>query len=253
MKFHILSDLHIEFGKFQPPSVDADAVILAGDIAPGTESVEWAKSAFPAIPVFLVLGNHEYYNERPWDETLTKIREAAEGSNVRVLENDCAVIGNVRIIGATLWTDFNLEGNAPLSMVMAARAMSDYLQIKNERGFLLRPTDVLRKHEDSLDYIRSTLALPFEGKTVVVSHHAPTARSIAEKYKSRKSALNACYASELRSLFRNPGTAPDLYVHGHTHDSFDYLLEGTRLVCNPRGYAGLDKNPAFDSRKVVEI
>ena len=31
------------------------------------------------------------------------------------------------------------------------------------------------------------------------------------------------------------GSRAQLWIHGHTHDSFDYVVNGTRVVCNPRG------------------
>ena len=44
-----------------------------------------------------------------------------------------------------------------------------------------------------------------------------------------------------------------LWVHGHFHDSFDYDVYGTRVVCNPRGYSPDALNPGFDSDLVIEV
>lgn len=61
MKAHILNDLHIEFGDFEPPATDADVVVLAGDIGVGMGGLHWAQDRFPDRPVVYVPGNHEFY------------------------------------------------------------------------------------------------------------------------------------------------------------------------------------------------
>jgi hypothetical protein len=65
--------------------------------------------------------------------------------------------------------------------------------------------------------------------------------------------LNACFVSRAEHLLG--ADRVQLWVHGHTHDSFDYTLNGTRVVCNPRGYArgGVNENPFFDPNLVVEV
>lgn len=90
---------------------------------------------------------------------------------------------------------------------------------------------------------------PFEGKTVVVTHHLPSMRSVAERY--RHELLSACFASNLDHLLGYSA----LWVHGHTHDSFDYAAHGTRVICNPRGYcrAGQPENRQFNPALVVEV
>ena len=67
------------------------------------------------------------------------------------------------------------------------------------------------------------------------------------------SLLNACFVSDASRLLRADRVS--LWIHGHTHDSFDHLVNGTRVVCNPRGYArgGVNENPAFDASFIVEV
>lgn len=112
MRFLILSDLHLEWRtSYQvPQGVAYDAVVLAGDIyEPGRKAVEWAArdDVFGGRPVVLVPGNHEYYSTE-MDTELHRMRTAAKGTNVQVLSRDAAIVGDVRILGATLWTDFAL-------------------------------------------------------------------------------------------------------------------------------------------------
>lgn len=100
MKLHILSDLHLEFAGFQPQPTDADVVILAGDTYPGDRGVQWAATNFPDMPVLYLLGNHEYYGYA-LPKLITDLNEAAQGTNVHILENDTIVFGDVEFWGCT--------------------------------------------------------------------------------------------------------------------------------------------------------
>src|ERR1700752_2288598 len=110
MRVHILSDLHLEFAPFQPNNVDADVVVLAGDVHTGRNGIEWALKAFPDRPVIYVLGNHEFYGQK-LQKLIKELQELADGTNIRLLENEQCSIGEVVFLGATLWTDFGLNGN----------------------------------------------------------------------------------------------------------------------------------------------
>jgi hypothetical protein len=85
----------------------------------------------------------------------------------------------------------------------------------------------------------------------VVTHHAPSPASIHPRFAA--SPLNACFVSNAEHLL--DGDRVRLWIHGHTHDSFDYVVNGTRVVCNPRGYAknGVNENPRFDAEFVVDV
>jgi predicted phosphodiesterase len=212
MNIQLLSDLHVEFDGFAPEKTDADMVVLAGDIHVDGETMQWALESFDK-PVILVLGNHDYYQAS---------------------------------LAATLWTDYRLTGNEPLARLDAGRIMSDFECIKDERGGWIDPQRIAQEHAASRSWLTNTLKEAYDGKTVVVTHHAPSELSIHEKYVENTGHTNAAYASRLDALM---GPGVDLWVHGHTHHSFDYDLYGTRVVCNPRGYSpnGLNKdfNPAL--------
>jgi hypothetical protein len=291
-KIHILSDLHNEIsstavnGKDFPYDMpkDTDVLVLAGDIDTGTRGIDYAKSisAFHNIPVVYVCGNHEYYNvlstghvnnynPNTVETTDLSILLGSEQSNVWPLFNSSVIIGDVRFIGATLWTDF---GNKDVEIVRtASEYMNDYVAcfVEDVEGHkFLTPHYVLEKHEESVEFITQELNKPFNGKTVVVTHHAPSFKSIADEFKYFKPTsnpskashqkivqrLNSCYYSDLDHLVKKSA----LWVHGHTHKSFDYSLneDGTgRVVCNPRGYS-LDghlkgDNPQFDPMFTVDI
>jgi predicted phosphodiesterase len=247
MKLHILSDIHLEFARFDPPATDADVVVLAGDIGIGAHAVEWAAVTFPQ-PVVLVPGNHEYYGGH-LKNTLTRMKRTAEGTQVRVLDGEAVVLGGVRFLAATLWTDFQLTRNPLLAQHEAQARMTDYRRIRTAAYRRLRPPDTRAAHVAARRFLEQALAQPFDGRTVVVTHHAPSDRSVSRRFRS-DAHLNAAYASDLEGLM---GREVALWVHGHTHDSLDYQVGETRVVCNPRGYIPSEPNPAFDAGLLVEV
>jgi predicted phosphodiesterase len=253
MKLHILSDLHLEFSSFTPPATDADVVVLAGDIWKGSAGIDWARETFPDKWILYIAGNHEFYG-RPRLETLAKLRIAARECGVHFLDDAAVVIDGVRFLGATLWTDFRLFGDEakPMAMAEGQRGLNDFRVIYDGRSGTFSPSDSIRLHEKSLAWLKAQLEEPFDGKTVVVTHHLPSQRSVAERFKG--SVLSACFASNLDYLMGNPPV--NLWIHGHTHDSFDYEVLGTRVLCNPRGYVTYQRtveNFDFDPGLVAEV
>ena len=253
MKINVLSDLHLSTGTLEPPRNDADMVILAGDISRPEPAIEWARRLDK--PVLYVPGNHEFYGGS-LRGTVDRLKALAQGTNVQVLDDDEALISGVRFLGSTLWSDFLLFGDAQgrdAAVDAALRSMNDYRRIylDEARQQLFTPLDcasLFARHSQWLDRM---LARPWAGPTVVVTHHAPSPRSIAPRFEA--SPLNACFASNAEHLLEGRGIA--LWVHGHMHDSFDYLLHGTRVVCNPRGYVvrGVGENARFDPDFMVDV
>ena len=84
---------------------------------------------------------------------------------------------------------------------------------------------------------------------VVITHHAPSKQSI--EARQRESVLSAAYASNLDEFIET--YQPDLWVHGHMHNSSDYKHGKTRVMCNPRGYEGYRPNSLFNPSLVVEV
>ena len=251
MKMRILSDLHLEFQDWNPPDVEADLIVLAGDIHSGARGVEWARRQFPVMPILYVPGNHEFYG-RDIQETLSDLQKAGRRFRVDVLHGRGVVIGGVRFLGATLWTDFALHGtDAPSlrrAMNDARRGMSDFSMIRHGAHGLFRPEHARAAHIEQTSWIREQLAGEFAGPTILVSHHLPHPRSIHSKY--RGSSLNPSFASDLSPLLGPPIA---VWIHGHTHDSCDYIEQGTRVVCNPRGYGPFELNAAFDPILTIEV
>ena len=250
MRLWILSDLHLEYADLRSPLAipEADVCVVAGDLcrAPAN-GVHWlARHIAPAMPCIYVAGNHEFYKGAV-REGIEDGRKAAEQfPGVHVMENDTVTIGGVRFIGCTLWTDYRIEGHQQLAMIHARERMNDHRQIALQtnpwRRFL--PTDAYRLHQDSRRFIEASLAAA-DGPTVVVTHHLPLAASIPARFKG--DLINAAYASDLSGIIEEG--RPALWIHGHTHDSCDYVLGNTRVVSNPRGYD--DENELFDPALVV--
>jgi Icc-related predicted phosphoesterase len=249
VRLHLLSDLHLEFAPFTPPSVDADVVILSGDLSPGTRGLDWAAEHWPDRPVVLVPGNHEYYGHTypALDRKLAE-RASALGPMLHVLTDRSVVIAGVRVLGATLWTDFALFGEPAVSMAAARTQLSDFTRIRVEPGYgKARPEHTIAWHQRSLRWLRAALQAPHDGPTVVVTHHAPSRRSLNPLYADP---VAAAYASHLDALVEASGAA--LWVHGHTHHCVDYRVGGTRVVSNQRGYPGESVN-GFDPGLVLDV
>lgn len=225
------------------------------------------------------MGNHEFYGQRPMEYLWRKACEKVEGTHVHLLENDVIVLDDprnigqrVRFIGATLWTDFTLLGGDHQSgcVETAAKNITDYHAIyitrrgrgladlgysTRHQGDHLTPRKTLSLHHESRDFLEQELArVPHPlgivdawEKTVVVTHHAPSAISLT--YHQAVGALDACYASNLENLIKQA----DLWVHGHTHVKVDYCIGGGRVVSNPRGYAKDGVVKDFDPTLVVEV
>jgi predicted phosphodiesterase len=244
MRIRVLSDLHLEFKDWSPPEADADVVVLAGDIHVGAKGIEWARRSFPSIPIVYVPGNHEFYGEHIHEMTQELVMEGRR-LGVDVLDGRSTVISGVRFLGATLWTDFALGGTdsgaIDRAMADAQYGMYDFQVIGCGDNRKFRPTDAREIHLAQVQWLRSQLADESVGTTVVVTHHLPHRRSIHPKYEA--SDLNPSFASDLSNLM---GPPVSLWIHGHTHESFDYVVNSTRIVCNPRGYAPMELNEAFD-------
>lgn len=246
VKLHVLSDLHLGVAGLDIARSAAHAVVLAGDIARPGAAVEWARRL--AKPVLYVPGNHEFYGGS-LAGTVEELKRLCAGSRISVLDNDAAVLDGVRFLGSTLWTDFMLFGDGEqrsTAMREGARFMRDFERIES-----FTPAQSAQLFARNAAWLARKLAERHAGPTVVVTHHAPSPRSIHPRFVG--SPLNACFVSDAEHLV--DGRRCALWIHGHTHDSFDYRLNGTRVLCNPRGYAkhGVNENERFDPGLVVEV
>ncbi len=253
MRLWVVSDLHIEFRRKAglPPPVPpaaADVLVLAGDIDVGTEGLTWAKETLRDRPVVYVHGNHEYYRH-DWYRLVDRARDYTEGSHVRFLENAACEIDGVRFVGATLWTDFHLFGDEREGEAIAAcrTVLYDFRKIDG-----LTPDMWKLRHAQSRAFLEDELVGRDNTRTVVVTHHLPSWKSVSQRYAN--DVTSAGFATDLAALIGE--TQPALWIHGHAHDSFDYNIGRTRVVCNPAGYPMPDgrlENAAFRPGLLVDL
>lgn len=251
MKINILSDLHLGFDTMDSPVNDADLVVLAGDIARPRQAIAWALRL--EKPALYVPGNHEFYGGS-LDGTLQELRELSEGTQVQILDRSELVIDGVRFLGAMLWTDFGLfPGRESEAKAEARRLVRDFsrIRVRADGETIFTPDDAVALFVRDHAWLQERLAAPFDGPTVVITHHAPTRQSVHPRFA--ESLLSACFVSDAPELM--DGQRVQLWIHGHTHDSFDYECRGTRVVCNPRGYAraGVTENQVFDPDFIVDV
>lgn len=248
MKIQVISDLHQEFGHTDLSFDNADVVVLAGDVNLGTKGVDWIKTKIPDKPVLYVLGNHEYY-KGSYPKTLNKIKEAANGSNVIVLEDDFADIGGIRFHGTTLWTDFSIFGDPMQYGMICQSVMNDYKKIKRDPSYSkMRTIDIFKIHQLSKMWLKESLGNSKELKNIVITHHAPSIRSVPEHFKSDP--VTSAYASDLEDFIVEH--QPLYWIHGHIHTPCRYTIGKTEIICNPHGYID-EKYNGYDKELIIEI
>jgi Icc-related predicted phosphoesterase len=255
MKLQIFSDLHLDVYPIKLITIvpGVDLVIVAGDTCEGVlRAFEHLRRIVPMdIPIAMVLGNHEYYRRFIPDE-LALARSHAAAFNIHMLENDTVELAGVRFVGATLWTDYRAFGEANQAAVMNACAsgMNDHRLIgwQKQPWLRFRPQEAALLHHQSKTYLEGVLATPFEGPTtVVISHTAVHWQSVHPRFQSDP--VTGAFVSDQSALIE--AYQPTLWVHGHVHNSSDYLVGNTKILCNPHGYG--TENPNFDGALVVEV
>ncbi|NII82731.1 metallophosphoesterase [Pedobacter riviphilus] len=248
MKAKIISDLHQEFGISDLDFSNADIVILAGDTNLGTSGIEWVKKNISDKPVIYLLGNHEYY-KGSYPKTLNQILEASLNSNITVLENKRFEFENIRFHGATLWTDFSLFGSPVEYGIICQGQMNDYRQIRKAPSFSkLRSIDTYKIHQASKLWLEESLEESIGYKNVVITHHAPSIKSIPDLYKNDP--ISSAYASNLEDIIIK--YQPDYWIHGHIHTPVRYKIGKTEIICNPHGYLSEQYN-GYDKDLIIEI
>ena len=266
MRLHILSDLHLEHSNFEMPPVGSDVLVLAGDIlTPGHRALGWAaqEAVHRGRAVVQVAGNHEFYGATLQAERAL-MREAASTHGIHLLDRTAVVLGGVRFLGCILWTDYRvpiidmtgrgMRVDPAQGMAACAAILTDYRAIKWKKGAdsrLLTPENLLSEHQADRQWLEQQLAAPFDGPTVVVTHHAPHSLSVAPRFASDWATCG--FASALSDSFFE---VPVLWIHGYTHTTFDYRVGNCRVVCNPRGYklwGGDFEVDDFDPALVIEV
>lgn len=240
MKLLIYSDLHLEFGYgWQiPPEADGDVLVLAGDICNLGNTTplctlldRWTK------PVVYVLGNHEFYTQKPMDQEIVKLQAwlAHHLPNVRLLIDEPCMIDGVNFFGGTMWTDF--MGANTMAMSYARHNMNDYRLIVTPSGHRLRPEHTVAWHEEFKQKLEKWFEGYRPGPCIVVTHTAPIA---ARDTIYRTSPLSPAFVSgDMQGVIEN-NRFINLWIYGHTHECDDQRVGDTRVVSNQHGYIRRD-------------
>lgn len=239
MRVLVTADLHLDlwrqdpFTAILPVFPTLDALIIAGDLA-NDPLRNWPQALarigrlIDPAKVFIVPGNHDYYNFRfDGDEVLQGL---VDDAGMTFAQKRTLQFGGIRFLCATLWTDFCLIGDQPAAMALARRAMNDYrLILRNEDKGPMRPEDTLAVHHDHLAWLTAEVEEPFVGRTVIVTHHGPS-RSATGPVDG----LTPAFSSDLDGwILRH---RPDLWLFGHTHRHLASQVGQTPVVNVSLGY-----------------
>ena len=299
MKLQLLSDLHLESQPdFAPrPAPEADFLVLAGDIGSYQNGSQLQDADFGLarfsplhgwpVPVYFVPGNHEY-DSLDFDAGHARLRETCARLGITWLDRQVLTLPGrstdgqaLRLLGTTLWTDFDALAATPrpwsdttvnrdaphdahtLNALAAWESNADNRKAREKAfraaDYYLKKTGTLRYgqaflseavREEGLQcqaWLRDALSQPFEGKTIVVTHFAPSLHSADPRYGRVPGTAGFCNA--LDDLL--PQAA--LWLHGHLHTAQDYVHRGCRVVANPLGYARKKEQTHFRAQAVIDI
>lgn len=245
MKIFYGSDIHLEFsrGSFKIPK--CDVLLLAGDVLVANYGeFEDYQSDIPRFflecsnkckNTFMIMGNHEHYNGilKNTRKNIKNILSHLNITNVHVLENDVVDIGDYMLFGATFWTD--VKSNSPLVAWDIRNGLNDFSYISTEGLDTFTPYDSWLLNQYSRELLQSFLSTDYGKDKIVMTHHAPFFDSIHPRFLVRNDNISFAYANTgLEEIIKE--NSPKFWIHGHTHDPFEYEEYGTKVLCNPRGY-----------------
>lgn len=266
MKIRIASDLHLE--QFRGRNIktleldflpfdeqDAEAIlVLAGDISSVPDQlIEFLKTVESRFrSVIFVGGNHEYYHHDydAWNPTMDD--RFSENLHNTVWSNGGVgylEIDHVRFIFSTMWAD---GGSTLQEQAQVGYGLNDF-RIIQKSGVRFTVQDMQKIHREQKAKIDEALMRPYDGKTVVITHHMPSYRLCHPRFGTE---INGGFAANCEDILAYDH-APDIWIHGHTHDTGDGMLWKTRIVCNPAGYRSETGKSEFntftDGPKFIEI
>jgi predicted phosphohydrolase len=246
MKLQIVNDLH---NNWEYKDQGADLLLIAGDFGNGIAEIVRLMKTIKDIPVYFVLGNHDYYGEITQGVVpLLKAIIEVYAPNWHLLDNEVAFYNDVRIIGTTLWTDCGGIDNQWF-VKQAIKRWPDFAYTKWQEGDTTRNKcveDLYPQFREAEKFLKRAIADAVEGKTVVMTHFVPV-RDKATHPRFGKDVANYYFTNDLEYLM-----GKDMLWHfGHTHDQYDFMVGDTRLVCNPVGYG--KETTGYAGDLIIEI
>lgn len=241
MKLQIASDLHLHNNfligeNFFIPT--ADTLILAGDVCQ-------SRQIFSLLPVFkrisetwktvlYVPGNHEFYNgsiDKNVNGSVAVLKEyLRDFRNIHVMDNEFIDIENITFIGSTLWSDLS---KSDVKCIMDSQSQMNDYELIYKKFKKVTAIDTLKLFRKNVKFIKETLSRIITDKIVVITHHAPSLKSISPKFHN--SPINGAFVSDLEYIITSDDRIK-LWCHGHTHFDKDYYVEQCRIICHPKGY-----------------
>jgi hypothetical protein len=249
MRVRILSDLHREFGHTEIPRLEADLILLAGDIDTKQNARPWIREFVVEKPTAYICGNHEFYGDK-LPRVTERLAEMTAGSSIHILDDSSCLLQGWHTYGTTLWTDMGLGEDWQSGVALAEKAMNDYKRIRNSsRGYKrLTPRDTRSLHLRSIQRMTDFFQTHDPARTIVLTHHAPSQQSFPVPLRGEP--LNCSYASGMEDFILQH--QPAMWIHGHIHHSSDYRLGKTRVLANPQGYPH-DPNPDFKPNLIINL
>ncbi|MHB8368099.1 MAG: metallophosphoesterase [Leptospirales bacterium] len=246
LKIQYASDIHIEVNPGKPlrrSHLVGDVLVLAGDIAGSPQQMAHYCRSLGDRPILYVLGNHEFYGH-DWDRAVGLYRNTLEREcpNVRILDNEAAVVDGIRFLGTTLWTDFLFGAQGPASE--AEIPDFDHIRRSGER---IHWPEMRNRFNESFRWIRDQMEPPVNLPTVVVTHHAPSWLSNSPQFAG--SPITGAFCNKLDEFIREHPVA--LWIHGHLHNSSAYMIGETLVVCNPHGF--YDENQEWNPVATIDV
>jgi len=254
----LISDTHHEFRntmvQVKPFSSDIakthiTVCIMAGDIGHPDEKIysvflNSVRKIFDYV--FVIAGNHEYYNKSTRVLTRTyrgieTIKRSSIQQIDQLIEKIChkegciylnrkiAQIRNIFFIGCTLWSKIPEDSKPAVMSRLNDMRYIDY------GGGTLTVENYNKLHQQDLKFISDSLKkiskMDNKAKVVVVTHHAPSIKMNNEKYLSDP--LSKAYATDLEYLMEDPIS---IWINGHTHLVKEKRINDVRLISNCYGY-----------------
>lgn len=252
MRVHPFSDLHIEDGHDVHSFPDCDVLVAAGDIGSGVKGLQrLIKRTDGSQHIVMVAGNHEYYGHHMRKLQSEMRALASKHDRVHFLENDEAVIGGVRFLGCTMWTDYEAFGASGkvFAELDALKRMNDFKHIKAGDSFVT-PSLFQGICAGSRAWLEGKLSEDWGGATVIVTHHPPVIGCNAKRYLMPGNVGLPFFVNEWPDLVASSGAR--YWICGHTHWCGRLPFGDTEVVCNQRGYSG-EGVEGWDSKMILNI
>lgn len=237
----LLSDLHFEFEEPAESQAFIDTLdfapreicVLAGDIvSQDLHRIIPLLESWPATPFFFVPGNHEFFMNCISD--VHKFFRDLQNKHPNFIYG-ARRGGPARLVGATLFypPPLDEQGLRDLTWWVDWRATRNPIDIFYEAGF-----------------DRGFLGQSLDASRIAVTHMLPRQCCVTPQWEGNPN--NRFFVNETVWNDLTEERRPKLWLFGHTHDSVDVEKDGTRFVCNPRGYPQ-QRNPDFDPFFRIEV